>query len=174
MISDTLTYTPIRRSVTDANEAGDDNCKSSPDGGDAHSNATVNEDVSHPRLPLKKRGLALTPIKANSPRLNSSTDCKRNSFNSGPDVGDENENARFDESPIFCRRSVRRKVQSIVSKGKKNCRKVKTAKKISQNRPRPKHKVGRWPIDERKAFLRGLKQHGRGKWSRIAKDIPTR
>ena len=33
---------------------------------------------------------------------------------------------------------------------------------------------GRWSFDEHKAFLRGLKEHGKGKWSKIAKEIPTR
>jgi len=35
-------------------------------------------------------------------------------------------------------------------------------------------KIGRWTLEERKAFLRGLKEYGKGKWSKIAKGIPTR
>lgn len=36
------------------------------------------------------------------------------------------------------------------------------------------HKTGRWSLDEQKAFLRGLEEYGKGKWSRISKDIPSR
>jgi len=35
-------------------------------------------------------------------------------------------------------------------------------------------KTGRWTDEECKAFLRGLQKHGKGNWSVIAKEIPTR
>ena len=36
------------------------------------------------------------------------------------------------------------------------------------------HKTGRWSLDEQKAFLRGLEEYGKGNWSRISKNIPSR
>lgn len=52
---------------------------------------------------------------------------------------------------------------------KKKHRKTTYTKKQQKN-----SKTGRWTVEECKAFLIGLKKHGKGKWSKIAKDIPTR
>ena len=50
-------------------------------------------------------------------------------------------------------------------------------KKRSYNKDKPSTgstKGGRWTYDEKKMFLKGIRVFGRGKWSSIAKDIPTR
>ena len=39
---------------------------------------------------------------------------------------------------------------------------------------KPIIKRGRWEIEEKKAFLKGLRIYGRGKWKAIAKLIPQR
>jgi hypothetical protein len=35
-------------------------------------------------------------------------------------------------------------------------------------------KTGRWEEHERVSFMKGFRQHGRGKWKEIADMIPTR
>ena len=37
-----------------------------------------------------------------------------------------------------------------------------------------RNKIGRWGLAEQRAFLQGLKKYGKGKWSKISKDIPSR
>lgn len=51
-------------------------------------------------------------------------------------------------------------------------------KKIKKRRGKSKTKTvvkrGRWEVDEKKTFLRGLRIYGKGKWKAIATLIPHR
>jgi hypothetical protein len=71
---------------------------------------------------------------------------------------------------VLSRRSKRCTTATTTSSKKKKHRKTRYVKKQQQK----KSKTGRWTIEECKAFLLGLQKHGKGKWSRIAKEIPTR
>jgi hypothetical protein len=45
---------------------------------------------------------------------------------------------------------------------------------IDTSNNKQQHKTGRWTQGERFAFLQGLRIHGRGKWKKISRTIPTR
>lgn len=50
-----------------------------------------------------------------------------------------------------------------------------TTKVVTDKENRPaKINRGRWTLQERLAFLRGLRVHGKSKWKEISKMIPTR
>jgi hypothetical protein len=51
---------------------------------------------------------------------------------------------------------------------------VRSIAKRNTTQETKKKNVGRWFQHERRAFLSGLRIHGRGKWKKISKMIPTR
>jgi hypothetical protein len=51
---------------------------------------------------------------------------------------------------------------------------VRSIDKRNTTQETKKKNVGRWFQHERRAFLSGLRIHGRGKWKKISKMIPTR
>jgi Myb-like DNA-binding domain. len=79
------------------------------------------------------------------------------------------------EEEEYLPRRVKSCDSSSSKKTKKTCKKKHPRKTRRYAKKQPKKsKTGRWTIDECKAFLIGLQKHGKGKWSKIAKDIPTR
>jgi hypothetical protein len=66
---------------------------------------------------------------------------------------------------------------TTISNKKRSYRKKSTPKKQKRKTPSNKNPVvrrGRWALEEKKAFLRGFRLYGKGKWKAIAKLIPER
>lgn len=97
------------------------------------------------------------------------------SASSRPRRNNELELATKEEEEEYLPRRVKSCDSSSSKKTKKTCKKKHPRKTRYAKKKQPKKsKTGRWTIEECKAFLLGLQKHGKGKWSRIAKDIPTR
>jgi len=141
------------------------------------------------RLPLKKRPdhqltLLHDSQKIRSKKQNSHTPLNGNDHGNNQEhpalhianLASTNAYRKSSDSTSRTRYSKRKQARStpVAKRATKKRKQTRTTNSSTTKQKEQALTTGRWSADECKAFLRGLKEHGKGKWSKIAKGIPTR
>lgn len=143
------------------------------------SNRNVPSRLGRKRLPLKKRQpanmileqYAVDAPSASSPELSTDAAAQTSSRRRSQSESESSDSSKDENKTNLPSREKKRSSKSSTSHSTSA---NKTKRPYKKRKTDPSKNRGHWTNEEKVAFLNGLRKYGKGKWSKIASEIPTR
>lgn len=131
------------------------------------------------RLPLKKRQPAYMILEqytvdapsVSSPKLSTDVAAQSSSRRRSQSESESTDSSKDENKTNLPLRKKKRSTKSSTSHST-SAHKIK--RPYNKRKTDPSKNRGHWTDEEKVAFLNGLRKYGKGKWSKIASEIPTR